>query len=311
MKNITAKVITKKLHGWLDDRAKHVPLPPLPDEILAKAVFQVPDSWVPVYAVSFDCDKGEEPAPDAWLKPDGQIVRNQNLLAEHAKTFGMPEGFLALYFGDAEQDAVDGACQCIGCRLNRFLAGLRATVDDAIANERDEIAEQTRTENAIFEGLFDSADRDPLSVSEDGKADAFSDLLIVAEHAQLLVNLLDEHFEELPQKFKDLLTIPLNDLEDMIEIHAQEYLDGRATVELVTPEPVIPAEVPFADGDSMAEALQEELGIARQAALYSIHQMKESRARLKRALALPAIWLNPRALRQAGCQPPLPTLKNL
>jgi predicted transcriptional regulator len=184
MKNTTAKVITKKLHGWLDDRAKHVPLPPLPDEILAKAVFQVPDSWVPVYAVSFDCDKGEEPAPDAWLKPDGQIVRNQNLLAEHAKTFGMPEGFLALYFGDAEQDAVDGACQCIGCRLNRLLAGLRAT------------------ENAIFEGLFDSADANPLGV------------------------------------------------------------------------------------DTMTEALQEELGIARQAALYSIHQMKESLATIEKGIGL-------------------------
>ena len=200
MKNATTKIITKKLHGWLDDRAKHVPLPPLPDEILAKAVFQVPDSWVPVYAVSFDCDKGEEPAPDAWLKPDGQIVRNQGLYYEHAKTFGMPEEFLALYFGDAEQDAVDGVYQCTGCRLNRFLAGLRATVDDAIANEHDEIAEQAATENALFEGLFDSADANPLGV------------------------------------------------------------------------------------DPIVEALQEELGIARRAANYSIVQMKESLATIEKGI---------------------------
>lgn len=221
MKNTTAKVITKKLHGWLDDRAKHVPLPPLPDEILAKAVFQVPDSWVPVYAVSFDCDKGEEPAPDAWLKPDGQIVRNQGLLVEHAKTFEMPEGFLALYFGDAEQDAVDGVCQCTGCRLNRFLDQVRevaasepeqddedlealleavsafeAVIAPSMATEKAAIAEQEATERAIFD------DANPLAV------------------------------------------------------------------------------------DPMVEALQEELGIARQAALYSIHQMKESLATIEKGIGL-------------------------
>ena len=115
MKNTTAKIISKRLHGWLDEDSKHIPLPNLPDFMLKLAVFSVPESWVPVYKVNFDCDKDHEPAPDGWIVSGGRFLPSRNIRLVD----GSQSSWVPVFLGSNEDAIAEADCDCEQCRQAR------------------------------------------------------------------------------------------------------------------------------------------------------------------------------------------------
>jgi hypothetical protein len=141
MKNTTAKIISKRLHGWLDADGKHVPLPNLPDFILKLAVFSVPEEWIPVYKVSFDCDKDHEPAPDGWLNKNGRYCENHGI---HSRFVDL-DVWVPVFLGTAEDAIAEADCDCEQCRQARAReeqAPFADPVEDVILNGTPEQRER-------------------------------------------------------------------------------------------------------------------------------------------------------------------------